>query len=195
MARQKKLTYITANKPFPKALRELMDETDTTQPMLAESMGVTRQTISLYCNGQSTPDIDIFAKIADYFNVSFDYLLGKSESKKRENVDINKKTGLSDESIKILEEIWTKKEFYYPSIRTIDELIKNKELIEMISEYLFTQTVESEKFSLMFTERDYDGTYTDVVKQYEFDDEKHKSILLFEIQAYLKKMREKLKER
>lgn len=194
MARQKEPTWVTENKPFPKALRELMNETNTTQPMLADSIGVTRQTISLYCTGQSTPDIEVFVKIADYFNVSFDYLLGKSEAKKRENIDIYERTGLSDESVIILEEIWRKKESFYPLTRAIDELIKNKGLIEMVSDYLFTQMVESEAFSLMYTEKDYDGTYTDVVKQYEFNDEKHKGIILFEIQAYLKEMREKIKE-
>ena len=105
MARQKEPTWVTENKPFPKALRELMQETDTTQPMLAGSIGVTRQTISLYCTGQSTPDIEVFTKIAEYFDVSFDYLLGKFEAKKRENINIQERTGLSDEAIKNLERL------------------------------------------------------------------------------------------
>lgn len=102
MAKQKEPTWITENKPLPKALRRLMSETNTTQPMLAKSIGVTRQTVSLYCTGQSAPDIETFDKIADYFDVTYDFLLGKSESKKRENVDIHKRTGLSDKAIEIL---------------------------------------------------------------------------------------------
>lgn len=140
-------------------------------------------------------NVENLIAIADYYDVPYEYLLGKSESKKRENINIHERTGLSDESVSILEEIWRKKETFYIRTRAIDELIKNKGLIEMVSDYLFTQMVESEAFLLMYTEKDYDGTYTDVVKQYEFNDEKHKGIILFEIQAYLKEMREKIKER
>lgn len=103
MARKKEPTYITENKPFPKALRQLMNDTNITQPILAEAIGVTRQTISLYSTGQSTPDIDVFLKIADYFNVSFEYLLGRSQAKTKENVDINERIGLSDKAINKLE--------------------------------------------------------------------------------------------
>ncbi len=41
--------------------------------------------------------------IADYYEVSYDYLLGYSDSHKREHHDINKKTGLSEKAIEKLE--------------------------------------------------------------------------------------------
>lgn len=103
MNSQKEPTWITENKPFPVRLRELMDTTGTTQAALGNAVGVTRQTISLYANGQNTPDIETFTKIADFFGVSFDYLLGRSEAKEREYHSATETTGLSEKAIKRLE--------------------------------------------------------------------------------------------
>ena len=190
-SRQKEPIYITENKPFPRALRELMKETDTTQPILAKAVGVTRQTISLYCTGQSTPDIDVFVKIADYFNVTYDFLLGKSEAKKRENVDINKRTGLSDEAINILEDLWNRKETLGPLTLTIDELIKNKSLIYKISVYLFSEMhiFTPEIIDVDYIQKDYDKTLYEDSDQFKLTDEMYKNILLVEIQNFLQKMR------
>lgn len=104
MARKAEPTFITEQKPFPKRLRKLLDENSVSQARLADFVGVTRQAISLYATGQSTPDINVFCKIADYFDVPYDYLLGKTISKKRENIDINKITGLNDEAIERLKQ-------------------------------------------------------------------------------------------
>lgn len=65
-----------SNKPFPAALRTLMEERNTSQKDLADYLGKTRQAISLYCNGESAPDLDALVKIAQYFDTSTDYLLG-----------------------------------------------------------------------------------------------------------------------
>lgn len=65
--------------PFPVALRGLMERHPvTTQEKLATITGKKRQTISQYVNGTSEPGYDTLTKIADYFNVSIDYLLGRS---------------------------------------------------------------------------------------------------------------------
>lgn len=86
-------------KPFPVRLKKLMNETDTTQTTLAKAVGMTRQGIALYISGQTTPDIETFVKIADYFNVSYDYLLGYSDAMHRENHDVVEETGLSEKVI------------------------------------------------------------------------------------------------
>lgn len=61
--------------PFPTALRRIMEERGTTQDELANFLGVTRQSISCYCGGDTSPTIETLVKIADYFNVSVDWLL------------------------------------------------------------------------------------------------------------------------
>jgi transcriptional regulator with XRE-family HTH domain len=109
MARQKEATYITEQKLFPRMLRKLMNEKKASQAELSKFLGCTRQTISLYATGQSTPDIDILLKISQYFNVSTDFLLGITEVKSKDiNVQaIHEKTGLSEEAITFLIDMTT----------------------------------------------------------------------------------------
>lgn len=65
-----------SKKPFPTALRALMNERNTTQKDLADHLGKTPQAISLYCIGESAPDLETLAKIARFFDTSTDFLLG-----------------------------------------------------------------------------------------------------------------------
>ena len=62
---------------FPVRLTQLMKDTGTSQEKLGKALGSKRQTISLYANGKSIPDIETLDKIADYFGVTTDYLLGR----------------------------------------------------------------------------------------------------------------------
>lgn len=73
-----------SNKPFPAALRTLMEERNTSQKDLADYLGKTRQAISLYCNGESAPDLEALVKIAQYFDTSTDYLLGLTRDPSRQ---------------------------------------------------------------------------------------------------------------
>ncbi len=68
-----------AKSPFATRLWLLMNgQPGTTQAQLAEITGKTRQTISQYVNGISEPGYDTLVKIADHFQVSLDYLLGRT---------------------------------------------------------------------------------------------------------------------
>ncbi len=78
MPRKKKLETDNYYKAFPVAMRKLMNQRNITQNELAVHLGKTRQSISYYCDGSSSPDWETIAKIADYFCVSTDYLLGLS---------------------------------------------------------------------------------------------------------------------
>lgn len=49
---------------------------DKKQYELAEHLGVTPNTISYFCSGRRTPNIEQLIKIADFFSVSVDSLLG-----------------------------------------------------------------------------------------------------------------------
>lgn len=83
MARSKKSVDEKYFSPFAKAVRELMEINNMTQDELAEEVGKTRQTVSQYVNGISEPGYDTLVKIADRFDVSIDYLLGRTKDKKR----------------------------------------------------------------------------------------------------------------
>lgn len=63
---------------FRNRLRALREGRDLTQADLGEVLRVSKQTISNYENGVSSPDQDMLLRIADYFGVSTDYLLGRT---------------------------------------------------------------------------------------------------------------------
>lgn len=63
-------------------IKSLRKEYGMTQSELGKILGIGKTTISMYENGNSNPDDDLKQKIADYFNVSVDYLLGRSDIKK-----------------------------------------------------------------------------------------------------------------
>ena len=62
-------------------LKELRKSNNLTQTELGKILGVGKTTISMYENNNSTPNDEIKLKIAEYFNVSVDYLLGKTDTK------------------------------------------------------------------------------------------------------------------
>jgi len=49
------------------------------QAELAEKLGVSQQTISKYERGTREPDNETLVKLAEIFNCSIDYLLGKTD--------------------------------------------------------------------------------------------------------------------
>lgn len=62
---------------FPKILKDLRKSRKINQAELGEALGMSQATITLWENGKRIPDIDMLCKIADYFNVTTDYLLGR----------------------------------------------------------------------------------------------------------------------
>lgn len=99
---------------FATRLRGLMDEIregkKTTQDMLASYVSTKRQTISQYADGSIMPNIDKLYKIAKYFNVSADYLLGlaKIKSPNMQDKEINRVLGLNGNAIEKLKETQAK---------------------------------------------------------------------------------------
>lgn len=63
-------------------LKELRKSKNLTQTDLGKILGVGKTTISMYETNNSTPNDEIKLKIAELFDVSLDYLLGKTDYKK-----------------------------------------------------------------------------------------------------------------
>lgn len=61
-------------------LKELRKKKGISQLRLATDLNTTQNTISRYETGEREPGIDELIKIADYFNVSVDYLIGRTEN-------------------------------------------------------------------------------------------------------------------
>lgn len=58
-------------------LREIRKSRNTTMKKLGSELGLAESTISLYEAGKRQPDFETVLKLADYFGVSVDYLLGR----------------------------------------------------------------------------------------------------------------------
>lgn len=62
---------------FIQRLNELLKETNTTRTALAQAVGIPLTTMWSWSEKGAQPSIDKLMKIADYFTVSTDYLLGR----------------------------------------------------------------------------------------------------------------------
>lgn len=59
-------------------MRELRQSKGLTLEQLAKELGLVKQTVGHWETGIRVPSLEIAAVIADYFNVSLDYLIGRS---------------------------------------------------------------------------------------------------------------------
>ncbi|WP_290033691.1 helix-turn-helix domain-containing protein [Ligilactobacillus cholophilus] len=75
-------------------IRELRKEKKMSQRELAEKLNVSQQTIGAWEIERIVPGADTLNILANYFNVSTDYLLGRSEKKKENNNDYTLKEAL-----------------------------------------------------------------------------------------------------
>ena len=64
---------------FGSRIVELRKIKEMTQHQLADALGISRSALSLYEIEKREPDLTTLNKLANYFNVSTDYLLGKTD--------------------------------------------------------------------------------------------------------------------
>lgn len=60
-------------------LKQLREARGITQTELAKQLGVVRSTICFYESEQHSPTPEMLIKLADFFGVTVDYLLGRDE--------------------------------------------------------------------------------------------------------------------
>jgi transcriptional regulator with XRE-family HTH domain len=100
---------------FKKRLREERLRLKLTQESIADKLGLASSSYALYEQGRREPDLDTLKKLADIFDVTTDYLLGRTDHKQTEilegdqlppklrgiidAVGVLKGTGLSEEDI------------------------------------------------------------------------------------------------
>ena len=61
---------------FGDILRWLIAENELTQKRLSEELHIAASTLGNYVQNLAEPDFDMLKRLADYFHVSIDYLLG-----------------------------------------------------------------------------------------------------------------------
>lgn len=111
MPRKKEQKPEDYGSPFPSRLREIMCEQGKTQREVADAVGKTRQAVGYYADGSSSPDWKTLVKLAQYFGVSTDWLLGLSEETVP-NADVRSVcefTGLSAWTVEFLHSLYDSK--------------------------------------------------------------------------------------
>jgi len=90
---------------FSDRLKSLRKEKNLTLAELGKDVGLTNATISRYESGARKPSQDILEILADYFEVTTDYLLGRTNQKyfrADETISFHSKGKLSDEDMKMV---------------------------------------------------------------------------------------------
>lgn len=63
-------------------LRDIREDSDTTQKALAEYLHIRQSTYSQYENGQRQLPLTLLIRLALYFDTSTDYILGLTDERK-----------------------------------------------------------------------------------------------------------------
>lgn len=66
---------------FVVRLNELVNTSPNTKIDIAKSVGLTYRCLHFYLKGERDPSLTIACSLADYFNVSLDYLCGRSDER------------------------------------------------------------------------------------------------------------------
>lgn len=82
-----------------KRLKELRLQKGLTQQQVANAIGKTYQAYSYYENGKRDPDTETLKLLADFFNVSTDYLLETPQSVENKKIPKDLKKILEDEEV------------------------------------------------------------------------------------------------
>lgn len=60
-------------------IRELREDADLRQADVSAAVGIDQRTLSNYETGKTNPDSSAIIRLADFFHVSADYLLGRDQ--------------------------------------------------------------------------------------------------------------------
>ena len=118
---------------------DLMKERGVNATKLTADTGIASNSITEWKNNRAKPGTDAIIKIADYFGVTTDYLLGKSNIPTPPTPDI---AAILEENARLKAEN-AKKDQQITVIKTVlDQDRKTEDLLQDISSHLYTKQPE-----------------------------------------------------
>lgn len=132
---------------FENVFKHLRIASGLTQAEMAEKLGVSKSTISMYENGNREPDFETLEAIADFFNVDIDYLLGRTNK----TTVLPETVGnyyINDETAKAAQEI-----FENEDLRVLFDAARDASPEDLKTTYNMLMALKRK-------ERDYDGDDT-----------------------------------
>ena len=86
-------------------IRDLREDRDLRQIDVANATGIDQKTLSNYETGKTNPDSYSIMKLADFFEVTTDYLLRYSEFNLKTNSDIINRLDIIEKEINAIKKI------------------------------------------------------------------------------------------
>lgn len=74
---------------FPLRLKELRENVGLSQKAFADRLNISQSTVGMWESGKREPNYNTTERIADYFDVSVDYLLGRTDDKNQNPGETN----------------------------------------------------------------------------------------------------------
>ena len=71
-------------------IKNLREEMNMKQEELAKVLSISPSAVGMYERDEREPNDEITLKLAEYFNVSTDYLLGKTDIRNQEEIETDK---------------------------------------------------------------------------------------------------------
>lgn len=90
---------------FSSRLKMLREKHDLSQEQLAELIGTSQHQVSKYERGKNDPTSTVVDKVADVFNTTTDFVLGRTDNPDR---PMRGESDLLDDEIELLEEYRSK---------------------------------------------------------------------------------------
>ncbi len=130
-------------KTFGERLRKLREDKGLTQAQLANELNISRAALGYYENGR-TPTIDTLDLVSSYFDVPFDYLMGRTEATQKENIPICNNLGISEKSVENIRVITQNGGnvdilLEYDKLNDIVELLNQISIIAIIKRYFHSR--------------------------------------------------------
>ena len=82
-------------KIFGERIRSLRESMNYSQVKFAEIFGIGQSSVVRYEKGEASPALELLVKIADYYDVSLDYILGRTDNPQGKLYDCKPKNGYS----------------------------------------------------------------------------------------------------
>ena len=80
-------------KVFGERIRSLRESMNYSQVKFAETFGIGQSSVVRYEKGEASPALELLVKIADYYDVSLDYILGRTDNTQGKLYDCKPKNG------------------------------------------------------------------------------------------------------
>lgn len=130
-------------------IKELRESKNESQATLARSLGISQSALGNYERGDRVPDADLILKLARFFGVSSDYILGLSDTTTPQIEAVHDLIGLSEESTKVLSNLL--KSGATEELRALNAIISSGNLKEFLLSFAknMSQT-EIESYASVF---------------------------------------------